>query len=247
MNTMFDGMFGRVQKGMCMLSPCGIAVKTSAGYRSYDVKTGMLRNCDNLVFGFGDSMFFVVPASKVKTGDIILNGGKPACVRKSGKDSIEVINYDTSVVETILPERHIFMGNTWFYGKIVSLFGDGSSFGGKNSVAKMMKFMMMSSLLGNADAAAGANGPAAIGMWGQTGAGRMNAGGMNTGGMNAGSMNAGGMNTGGMNAGSVNAGGIGALLPFLLLSRGGAEDPFEGLFEGLFDNDEDEADETEDN
>ena len=224
MNTMFDGMFGRVQKGMCMLSPCGIAVKTSAGYRSYDVKTGML--------GFGDSMFFVVPASKVKTGDIILNGGKPACVRKSGKDSIEVINYETSVVETILPERHIFMGNTWFYGKIVSLFGDGSSFGGKNSVTKMMKFMMMSSLLGNADAAAGANGPVAIGMWGQTGAGRMNAG---------------GMNTGGMNAGSVNAGGIGALLPFLLLSRGGAEDPFEGLFEGLFDNDEDEADETEDN
>ena len=139
-----------------MLSPCGIAVKTSAGYRSYNVKTGKLRNCDNLVFSFGDGMFFVIPATKVKPGDIILNGGKPACVRTAGRDSIEVINYETSVVETLLPERHVFMGNTWFYGKIVSLFGDGSSLCGKGSLTKMMKFMMLSSLLGDTGAGFGA-------------------------------------------------------------------------------------------
>ena len=153
---MFNGMFMKVEKGMCMLSPCGIAVKTSAGYRSYNVKTGKLRNCDNLVFSFGDGMFFVIPATRVKPGDIILNGGKPACVRTAGRDSIEVINYETSVVETLLPERHVFMGNTWFYGKIVSLFGDGSSICGKGSINKMMKFMMLSSLLGDTGAGFGA-------------------------------------------------------------------------------------------
>ena len=84
MNNIFGDMFMRVQKGMCMLSPCGIAVKTSAGYRSYNVKTGKLRNCDNLVFSFGDGMFFVIPATRVKPGDIILNGGRPACVRQAG-------------------------------------------------------------------------------------------------------------------------------------------------------------------
>ena len=109
MNTMFNGMFMKVQKGMCMLSPCGIAVRTTSGYRSYDIKSGKLRNCDNLVFSFGDGMFFVIPSTKVKPGDIILNGGKPACVRSAGKNSIEVINYETSVVETILPERHIYL------------------------------------------------------------------------------------------------------------------------------------------
>ena len=175
---MFSGMFMKVQKGMCMLSPCGIAVKTSAGYRSYNVKTGRLRNCDNLVFSFGDGMFFVIPASKVKPGDIILNGGKPACVRRADKNSIEVINYETSVVETILPERHVFMGNTWFYGKIVSLFGDGSSICGKGSVAKMMKFMMMSSLFGDA----GAGTDAGIGTGISTGSGALAA--QNTGNMN---------------------------------------------------------------
>ena len=138
MNTMFNGMFMKVQKGLCMLSPCGIAIKTSSGYRSYDTRSGKLRNCDNLVFSFGDGLFFVIPSAKVKPGDIILNGGKPACVRKAG----------------ILPERHVFMGNTWFYGKIVSLFGDGSSICGKGGLTKMMKLMMMSSLFDNAGASA---------------------------------------------------------------------------------------------
>ena len=41
------------------------------------------------------------------------------------------------------------MGNTWFYGKIVSLFGNGSSIGKKNSMNSMMKFMMIQSLMGN--------------------------------------------------------------------------------------------------
>ena len=168
MNTMFNGMFMRVQKGMCMLSPCGIAVRTSSGYRSYDIKSGKLRNCDNLVFSFGDGMFFVIPSTKVKPCDIILNSGKPACVRSAGKNSIEVINYETSVVETILPERHVFMGNTWFYGKIVSLFGDGSSICGKGGLGKMMKLMMISSLFENA-------GASADGTLAAPGAGNMNA------------------------------------------------------------------------
>ena len=144
MNTMFNGMFMRVQKGLCMLSPCGIAIRTSSGYRSYDIKSGKLRNCDNLVFSFGDGLFFVIPSVKVKPGDIILNGGKPACVREAGRDSIEVINYETSAVETILPERHVFMGNTWFYGKIVSLFGDGSlAAPGAGNMNMLMPLLLM--------------------------------------------------------------------------------------------------------
>ena len=66
MSNMFDGMFMKVQKGLCMLSPCGIAVKTSAGYRSYNVKTGKLRTCDNMVLRLGDGMFFVMHASRAK-------------------------------------------------------------------------------------------------------------------------------------------------------------------------------------
>ena len=218
MTTMFSGMFMKVQKGMCMLSPCGIAVKTSAGYRSYDLKTGKLRNCDNLVFSFGDGMFFVIPATKVKPGDIILNSGKPACVRAASKDSIEVINYETSVVETLLPERHVFMGNTWFYGKIVSLFGDGSSICGKGSLTKMMKFMMLGSLFGNADS------PADTGsLFAGSGADAYAAG------------------AGGLMA-AQNPGNMNVLLPLLLMKGGGFEDLFGNLFEEDAESDKDETD-----
>lgn len=41
MNNFLNGMFGKVGNGMCRLSMSGgIAVKTSNGYKSYDVKTG---------------------------------------------------------------------------------------------------------------------------------------------------------------------------------------------------------------
>ena len=35
-----------------------------------------------------------------------------------------MINYEDSAIDTIVPERHMFMGNAYFYGKIVSMFGN---------------------------------------------------------------------------------------------------------------------------
>ena len=40
---MLNGMFGKVASGMCRLTMNGgIAVKTSNGYKSYNIKTGRL-------------------------------------------------------------------------------------------------------------------------------------------------------------------------------------------------------------
>lgn len=146
-NGMFNGMFGRVQSGLCRLSMNGgIAIKTSNGYKSYNVKTGRLTNCTNFVFNIGEEFFFVIPTNKVAVGDIILVSGKPRCVIEANSREIRAINYEDSTIETILPERHVFMGNTYFYGKIVSMFGD-NFMGGKNGMKKMMSYMVMSSML----------------------------------------------------------------------------------------------------
>ena len=51
MNNLFDGMFGKIAPEMCRLSMNGgIAVKTSNGYKTYNVENGQLTNCDNFVF-----------------------------------------------------------------------------------------------------------------------------------------------------------------------------------------------------
>lgn len=139
-------MFGKIAPGMCRLSMSGgIAVKTESGYKSYDINTNRLTNCSNFVFDIGEDFFFVIPTNKVHKGDIILASGKPKCVIDATKDKITVINYEDSTVETLLPERHVFMGNTYFYGKIVSMFGD--NFKGKKSTKNIMQYMMMSEML----------------------------------------------------------------------------------------------------
>lgn len=144
---MFNGMFGKVANGMCRLSMNGgVAVKTSTGYKTYNVKKNKLTNCSNFVFNIGEEFFFVIPTNKVSRGDIILVSGQPKCVVSVENDTIKVINYEDSTVQNILPERHVFMGNTYFYGKIVSMFGDMTG-GGKKGMDKMMKYWMMSEMM----------------------------------------------------------------------------------------------------
>ena len=192
MNNMFNGMFGKIAPGMCRLSMSGgIAVKTTNGYKTYNVKTNKLTNCSNFVFNTGEEFFFVIPTNKVKAGDIILVAGKPKCVVSTDKNIITVINYEDSTVDQILPERHVFMGNTYFYGKIVSMFGS-DILSDKKGMNKMMSYMMMSEMMKG-------------------------------------------------NNGSNN--GIASVLPFMMMNGGGMTDMFDGMFDSLDEDDEDEMEE----
>lgn len=150
-NSMFDASnmmnkyFGKVAPGMCRLSMNGdMAIKTSNGYKTYDVKTGTLTNCDSFVFDIGSEFFFIIPTNKVETGDVILASGKPHCVIKAETNRIEALRYEDGSIVTIIPEHHVFMGKTYFYGKIVSMFGKIKGGKGMNG---MMKYMMMSEMM----------------------------------------------------------------------------------------------------
>lgn len=151
-NSMFDTTnmmnkyFGKVANGMVRLSMNGdMAIKTSNGYKIYDVKSGTLTNCDSFVFDIGSEFFFIIPTNKVETGDVILaSGNKPHCVIKAENNRIEALRYEDGSIVTIIPEHHVFMGKTYFYGKIVSMFGKIKGGKGTNG---MMKYMMMSEMM----------------------------------------------------------------------------------------------------
>jgi len=142
----FNGMFGKIEPGKCRLTMNGgIAVKCGNGeYKTYNVKKGTLTNVTNFCFNVGDEMFFIIPTNNVAIGDIILVGGKPKCVIDSNKKTIKVIDYENSEIREVVPERHIFMGSTYFYGKIVSMFGN--AFKGGKGLPNMLKMMMMSQI-----------------------------------------------------------------------------------------------------
>lgn len=147
MNSMFNNMFGKIQNGMCRLSMDGlIAIKTSSGYKTYDTKTNKLQNCDNFVFDIGSDFFFVIPTNKVAVGDIILVNGLPKCVIKVDNEAITVLNYENSTIENVLPEKHVFMGDTYFYGKIVSMFGNNLTKKNSCKTKNIFKYMMLSKM-----------------------------------------------------------------------------------------------------
>ncbi len=103
----------------------------------------------------GSDFFFVIPTSKVQKGDIIMVDGHPKCVIETTKTkTIKVIDYETSSVMEIVPERHIFMGNVYFYGKIVSIMGNSMKNGGLGNI---MKMMMLSNMMGGSSESSGNN------------------------------------------------------------------------------------------
>jgi hypothetical protein len=153
----FNGLFGKIAPGMCRLTMNGsIAVKCENGYKSYNVKKGRLTNVTNFCFNVGDEMFFVIPTTHVEVGDIILVGGKPKCVIEADKKIITVIDYENSEVRQVVPERHVFMGSTYFYGKVISMFGN--AFKGGKGLGNVMKMMMMSQMMGGTPAGGNAGG-----------------------------------------------------------------------------------------
>ena len=163
----FNGMFGAIEAGQCRIDYKGrTAVKTSKGYRAYDVKKGTLVNCTSFCFDMGDEMFFVIPTNDVEVGDIILVQGRPKCVVAVNDKTISVVNYEAGTVEAILPERHVFMGNTYFYGKIVSMFGNMFAAGDDdegNGFQNILKFKMMSSIFGGGKGGGMFNGNGGLG------------------------------------------------------------------------------------
>lgn len=146
--NLFNGICGKVQAGMCRLTMNGnIAVKCSGGYKTYNIKKGRLTNVTNFCFDIGSDFFFVIPTCKVAKGDIILVDGKPKCVieKQKDKDVITVIDYESSEIRQLVPERHVFMGSVYYYGKIVSMFG--SSFKNGKGMGNMFKMMMFSQMM----------------------------------------------------------------------------------------------------
>ena len=147
---MFNGMFKPVAQGYCKLSANGeIAVRTSSGYKTFNMKKMRLTNCSNFVFDM-DGIFWVVPTFKVERGDIILVNGKPRCVIEVADDIIKTFSYEDSTIDTVVPEHHVFMGKTYCYGKIFSPFTNMAK-DNNSAMSSMMNMMMMSQMFGGAN------------------------------------------------------------------------------------------------
>lgn len=146
MENIMNKMFAKIANGLCRFSIDGkIAIKTNSGYKTYDIKTKKLVNVSEFAFDVGSDMFFAIPTNKIKPGDNIIVNDKPKCVISVTNEYITVLCYENNTIEQMVPETHMFMGNTYFYSKIVSILG--SAFGNTKGAKNIMSYFMMSEMM----------------------------------------------------------------------------------------------------
>lgn len=144
MNFM-NGLFGQIGPNMCRISIDGkIAIKTKSGYKTFDVATNQLTQCANFALDVGEEFFFMIPTTNAMPGDIIVSNGLPVVVLTAQPNMLTVMRYEDGTILNIIPERHMFMGQTYFYGKIVSMFGNVA-----NDPTQIFKFMLMKQFCGH--------------------------------------------------------------------------------------------------
>lgn len=140
----FGKMFSPVASGYVKMGVNGeVAIRVGNTYKTYNLNTGRLIDCDNFAFDM-DGMFWVVPTFKVERGDIIMVNGKPRCVIEVKEKTIRTFSYENSTIDEIVPEHHVFMGKTYCYGKIFSPFMNIDK--SDNMMSNMMQMAMMSQM-----------------------------------------------------------------------------------------------------
>lgn len=140
----FGKMFSPVASGYAKMGVNGeVAIRVGNTYKTYNLNTGRLIDCDNFAFDM-DGMFWVVPTFKVERGDIIMVNGKPRCVIEVKEKTIKTFSYENSTIDEIVPEHHVFMGKTYCYGKIFSPFMNMDK--SDNMMTNMMQMAMMSQM-----------------------------------------------------------------------------------------------------
>lgn len=122
LTSTFANMLGKLEPDTVRMTfNGGIAVKTTKGYKTYDVAKKKAVNMDSLVMP-EMSAFLLLPSTKVKVGDIILRDGAFYSIISTDDATNELVgyNYETGKKETLVRETHCFLGSTYFYSKLFS-------------------------------------------------------------------------------------------------------------------------------
>lgn len=120
--SVFSNMLGTLEPDMVRMTFDGnIAVKTTKGYKTYNVAKKKAINMDSLVMPDMQA-FLLLPSMEVKPGDIILRDGSFYSIISidNEKGELEAYNYEVGKRENLVRETHCFLGNTYFYSKLFS-------------------------------------------------------------------------------------------------------------------------------
>lgn len=134
--------FGKINSSQFKLSINGLAVRGKDGkFVTFNPET---RELVEVTTGFFDDMndlLFLMPATELETGDIILHQNKPYYITKTNDSGVKGIDFEEAVENTIIPKTNVF--GMKYYTKVFNCLGTNNILGSDMTSNPMMAYALM--------------------------------------------------------------------------------------------------------
>ena len=134
--------FGKINSNQFRLSINGLAVRGKDGkYLTFNPET---RELVEVTTGFFDDMkdlLFVMPATELEVGDIILHQNKPYYITSARDNQIKGIDFEDAVESVLVPKTNVF--GIKYYTKVFNCLGTNNILGTDIASNPMLAYALM--------------------------------------------------------------------------------------------------------
>ena len=144
-NNMFSELgssFGKINTNQFRLSINGLAVKGKDGkYVTFNPETHELVEVTTGFFDEMKDLLFIMPATELEVGDIILHQNKPYYITSVREGNVKGIDFEEAVENTLIPRTNVF--GIKYYTKVFNCLGTNNILGSDMTSNPMMAYALM--------------------------------------------------------------------------------------------------------
>ena len=130
-NNMFSELgssFGKINTNQFRLSINGLAVRGKDGkYVTFNPETHELVEVTTGFFDEMQDLLFIMPATELEVGDIILHQNKPYYITSTREGNVRGIDFEEAVENTLVPKTNVF--GMKYYTKVFNCLGTNNVLG----------------------------------------------------------------------------------------------------------------------
>lgn len=134
--------FGKINSNQFKISVNGLTVRNKEGkYVTFNPETRELVEVTNGFFDDMSDLLFLMPATELEVGDIILHQGKPYFITAAREGNIRGVDFEEAVENTLIPKTNVF--GVKYFTKVFNCLGTNNILGGDLATNPMMTYALM--------------------------------------------------------------------------------------------------------
>ena len=138
----FGSSFGKINSNQFRLSINGLTVRGKDGkYLTFNPETKELIEVTTGFFDDMKDLLFLMPATELSEGDIILHQNKPYYITKISNAGVKGVDFEDAVESTIIPKTNVF--GIKYFTKVFNCLGSNNILGTDMASNPMMAYALM--------------------------------------------------------------------------------------------------------